>query len=70
MEIFLAVYLISTAASILICHFIAKARGANSIEWAVNAMIFSVLAIPFVFFCKPVKTSWHLMPHSKNHHNQ
>ncbi len=40
--------------SIIICHYIAKYRGAEpSLFWRLFAIIFGPLAIPFAFFIKP-----------------
>jgi len=38
--------------SAILCHFVAKNRGANPIFWGVMGVIFGPLAIPFVFFSK------------------
>lgn len=45
----LAVFIISG----LVCHYIAKSRGANPAFWGVMGIIFGPLAIPFVFMSKP-----------------
>lgn len=66
MEFFLAIYLATTFLSVFICRSVAKARGASITEWTVNAFIFSIFSIPFVFFCKPLKTSWHWHPSGKD----
>lgn len=39
--------------SIVICHFIAKSRGAKPVYWGVMGAIFGPLAIPFVMRAKP-----------------
>lgn len=41
-------------ASALICHTIAKNRGANAVFWTVMGAIFGPLAIPFAFLSKPI----------------
>jgi len=41
-------------ASIVICHYIAKSRGAKPVIWAVMGAIFGPLAIPFALFAKPI----------------
>lgn len=40
-------------ASIFVCHFIAKSRGAKPVFWGVMGAIFGPLAIPFAFIAKP-----------------
>ncbi|MBT2968693.1 MAG: hypothetical protein KME56_04715 [Candidatus Thiodiazotropha sp. (ex Ctena orbiculata)] len=40
-------------ASIVICHHIAKSRGANSLLWALLGALFGPLAIPFALMIKP-----------------
>ncbi|MBT3047536.1 MAG: hypothetical protein AB2728_09300 [Candidatus Thiodiazotropha sp.] len=39
-------------ASIVICHYIAKSRGAKTILWAVLGAFFGPLAIPFALKTK------------------
>jgi len=39
-------------ASGIICHFLAKSRGANPVFWGVMGILFGPLAIPFVFLAK------------------
>ena len=38
--------------SSILCHFIAKTRGANPVFWGVMGIVFGPLAIPFVFMSK------------------
>lgn len=38
---------------IIMCHRIAKGRGANPVFWGVMGALFGPFAIPFVFFAKP-----------------
>ena len=38
--------------SAVLCHFIAKNRGANAVFWGVMGAVFGPLAIPFVFLSK------------------
>ena len=38
--------------SAILCHFIAKTRGANPVFWGVMGVVFGPLAIPFVFMSK------------------
>jgi|GEM_PF-4334747 len=55
LDLFLGTYLLITLVSAILCHYVAKARNANPVEWGVNGIVFSVLALPFVLFCKPMK---------------
>jgi len=48
----LVAMLVVTILSILVCHTVAKKRGANPIFWAVMAAIFGPFAVPFVFLSK------------------
>lgn len=36
----------------MICHFIARNRGANAVFWGVMGVLFGPLAIPFAFLSK------------------
>lgn len=38
--------------SAILCHFIAKSRGANAVFWGVMGAVIGPFAIPFVFFSK------------------
>jgi len=40
-------------ASIFLCHYIAKLRGAKLVFWGVLGAIIGPLAIPFAFMAKP-----------------
>lgn len=40
----------------VVCHTVAKKRGANTIFWAVMGASFGPLAIPFSFLSKPKRT--------------
>ena len=40
-------------ASIFVCHYIAKSRGAKPVFWGVMGALFGPLAIPFAFMAKP-----------------
>ncbi len=46
--IFIAIFVISA----IICHFVAKNRGANAVFWGVIGAVFGPLAIPFVYLTK------------------
>ena len=46
--IFVGTFIISA----VLCHFIAKNRGANAVFWGVMGAVFGPLAIPFVFLSK------------------
>ena len=48
----LVVLILFVLASILICHQIARKRGANPVFWGVMGALFGPLAIPFVFMSK------------------
>ena len=48
----IAIILIVSVASIMICPFLAKKRGANPVFWGVMGALFGPLAIPFVFLAK------------------
>lgn len=37
----------------ILCHYIAKSRGANPVFWGVMGVVFGPLAIPFVYMSKP-----------------
>ena len=50
---FVAAVVIIFLLSIVICHALAKKRGANPVFWGVMGAIFGPLAIPFVFMAKP-----------------
>jgi hypothetical protein len=52
MELLIASAAINIAC-IILCHQIAKRRGANPVFWGVMGALFGPLAIPFVFFAKP-----------------
>lgn len=45
--------LIATVTSAIICHFIAKHRGLNSVYWGSWGLFIGPLAIPFVCLVKP-----------------
>lgn len=47
--IFIAVLIVSA----IVCHLIARARGANAVFWGVMGALFGPFAIPFVFMSKP-----------------
>jgi hypothetical protein len=48
----IAIMLLVAIASIVICHRVAKQRGADPVFWGVMAALFGPLAVPFVFFSK------------------
>ena len=39
-------------ACVVICHYIAKKRGANPVFWGVMGAAFGPLAIPFIFLAR------------------
>ncbi|MDX2507382.1 MAG: hypothetical protein QNL62_23300 [Gammaproteobacteria bacterium] len=51
--IFIGIFIISA----VICHFIARSRGANAVYWGVMGAVFGPLAIPFAFISKNTGTS-------------
>jgi len=55
MDTLLTIYGISIIPSAIACHFIAKARGGNPVEWGIIGVFWGFLAIPFVFCCKQKK---------------
>jgi len=46
-----------TVLSAVICHHIAKKRGANPVFWGVMGLMFGPLAIPFVFLSRSSDSS-------------
>tara|TARA_R110000744_G_scaffold19280_3_gene50942 strand:+ start:6542 stop:6706 length:165 start_codon:yes stop_codon:yes gene_type:complete len=42
---------------IFVCYSVAKSKGANTSFWAIMGAILGPLAVPFVFFAKPVAKS-------------
>ena len=38
----------------ILCHYVARNRGANAVFWGVMGAVFGPLAIPFVFMSRPV----------------
>ena len=38
---------------IVVCHQIAKSRGAKTVFWGVMGALFGPFAIPFAYFAKP-----------------
>lgn len=44
--------LITFITSGILCHYIAKSRGANPVFWGVMGVLFGPLAIPFVYMSK------------------
>jgi len=48
----IALMLLVGIASIVVCHRVAKKRGADPVFWGIMAAIFGPLAVPFVFLSK------------------
>ena len=46
--ILFSIYLLS----IVVCHFLARHRGANPVFWGVMGALFGPLAIPFIFMAR------------------
>ena len=44
--------LVTTVTSAIICHWIARRRGANAVLWACLGLAFGPLAIPFVLLSR------------------
>ncbi|MCK5809727.1 MAG: hypothetical protein KAH00_01495 [Cocleimonas sp.] len=53
---FIAMIVLVTLISMIICHTVAKRRGANPVLWGALGVAFGPFAIPFVF----------LLTHNKN----
>ena len=49
---YIALGIVLIILSAIICHFLAKSRGANPVFWGVMGIVFGPLAIPFVFLAK------------------
>jgi hypothetical protein len=47
------ILIVLNIASIFVCHYIAKSRGAKPVFWGVMGAIIGPLAIPFAFMVKP-----------------
>ncbi len=50
----MAVLIIINLISIILCYYVAKHRKAKILFWVLVSLIVGPLAIPFVFFSKPV----------------
>ena len=44
---------VTIIASALLCHYVAKQRGANPVFWGMMGLLFGPFAFPFVFMSKP-----------------
>ncbi len=53
----MAILIIISIISIIPCYFVAKYRKADTTFWILAVLIVGPLAIPFVFFSKPVVQS-------------
>lgn len=49
----IAVLVIVTLLSMVVCYLIARSRSANRQFWVVMGLLLGPLAIPFAFFSKP-----------------
>jgi len=47
------IVIVVVALSAVICHHVAKSRGANPVFWGVMGLVFGPLAIPLSFFARP-----------------
>ena len=54
MEGYMVILLVINLISMILCYFIAKSRNTKILYWVVVAFLVGPLAIPFVFFSKPV----------------
>jgi hypothetical protein len=54
----MTILLILNILSIFVCYAVAKYKGAKANFWAILGAILGPLAIPFVFFSKPVVKSY------------
>lgn len=52
-------FLLSLAFGFLL-RFIAQKREANTVFWFVMGFVFGPLALPFVFFSKPIRNSYEI----------
>ncbi len=52
----IAIIILISLVSIVVCHTIAKKRGANTLFWAVMGALLGPIAIPFSFLSKPKKS--------------
>ena len=50
----MVILLVINLISMVLCYFIAKSRKTKILYWVVVAFLVGPLAIPFVFFSKPV----------------
>jgi len=50
----IAVLVIVSLLSMLVCYLISGSRSANRPYWAVMGLLLGPLAIPFAFFAKPI----------------
>ncbi|MGV6816892.1 MAG: hypothetical protein ACWA44_06430 [Thiotrichales bacterium] len=55
--IFTIILFVLVAGSMVVCNLLAKQRGRDPVLWTVIAAIVGPLAIPFIYFLKPVKPS-------------
>ena len=54
MEGYMVILLVINLISMVLCYSIAKSRKTKILYWVVVAFLVGPLAIPFVFFSKPV----------------
>jgi len=53
-RMFIYALIAANIVSIVVCHYIAKSRGAKPVFWGIMGAIFGPLAIPFALFAKPI----------------
>jgi len=49
----LALVVMFYVVGIVVCHYIAKNRGAKPVFWGVMGALFGPFAIPFAYFARP-----------------
>ena len=50
---YITIFMLLIVVSAIVCHYVAKSRGANAVRWGVIGAVFGPLAIPFAFLSKP-----------------
>jgi hypothetical protein len=54
LEVYMVILLIINLISMVLCYLIAKHRKSKILYWLLASLLVGPLAIPFVFFSKPV----------------
>lgn len=50
---YITIFMLLIVVSAIVCHYVAKSRGANAVRLGVIGAVFGPLAIPFAFLSKP-----------------